>query len=101
MLLQIPPEYLKKAIFWGWVFFWCFQGIFPISCCRVDSDVVVVFLAYFGVWGIFFSVADNRFSTQDPFRIMHEIVFRDWDIKSYWYRLEGIFSNFFGPPWSI
>ena len=51
---QIPtPETQKIQNSYSWGIFWYFRGIFSISCCRGNSDVRVVFWAYFGVWGVF------------------------------------------------
>ena len=55
--LQIPPGILKKyeiRIFG--VCFWYFRGIFSIPCRRGNLYVGLVFLAYFGVCGVFCSV---------------------------------------------
>ena len=58
--LQIPPGILKKyeiRIFGA--FFWYFRGIFSIRCRRGNLYVGLVFLAYFGVCGVFCSVAGS------------------------------------------
>ena len=58
--LQIAPEILKKyeiRIFL--VFLWYFRGIFSIPCRRGNLYVGLVFLAYFGVCGVFCSVAGS------------------------------------------
>ena len=56
--LQIPPGILKnyEIRIFG-VFFWYFRGIFSIPCRRGNLYVGLVFLAYFGVCGVFCSVA--------------------------------------------
>ena len=58
--LQIPSGILKntKFVFFG-VFFWYFRGIFSIPCRRGNLYVGLVFLAYFGVCGVFCSVAGS------------------------------------------
>ena len=56
--LQIPhgmPQNYENRILG--VFFWYFRGVFSISWRGGNSDVGVVFLTYFGICGVFCSVA--------------------------------------------
>ena len=51
--LQIPPGIKIYEIRIFGVFFWHFRGIFSIPCHRGNLYVGLVFLAYFGVCGVF------------------------------------------------
>ena len=60
--LQIAPGILKKKYensYFFVVFFWYFRGILSIPCRRGNLSVGLVFLAYFGVCGVFCSVAGS------------------------------------------
>ena len=48
---------LAKFVFFA--FFWYFRGIFSIACRRGNLYFGLVFLAYFGVCGVFCSVAGS------------------------------------------
>ena len=52
LLRYLPGDSKKYEIRILGVFFWYFRGIFSISCCRWNSDVGVVILAYFGFGGL-------------------------------------------------
>ena len=51
-----PSGNSKNTKYVCWGIFCYFRGMSSISCYRGTLDVGVLFLAYFGVWGVFFSV---------------------------------------------